>query len=71
MSNAPERPQIGTIDWASKPKRTQEYYEEIKQKFAEERDLRLKYRPEGTQAVHLRSRRSRWRATKSIRTARR
>ncbi len=48
MSNAPERPQIGTIDWASKPKRTQEYYDKIKQKFAEERDLRLSYRPEGT-----------------------
>ncbi len=26
----------------------QDYYERIKQKFAEERDLRLKYRPEGT-----------------------
>jgi cyclohexanone monooxygenase len=26
----------------------QEYYDAIKQKFAEERDLRLKYRPEGT-----------------------
>src|SRR5258708_14408754 len=48
MSSAPERPQIGTIDWASKPKRTQEYYDRIKQKFAEERDLRLSYRPEGT-----------------------
>ncbi len=29
-------------------KRDQAYYDEIKQKFAEERDLRLKYRPEGT-----------------------
>ncbi len=28
--------------------RSQEYYDAIKQKFAEERDLRLKYRPEGT-----------------------
>jgi cation diffusion facilitator CzcD-associated flavoprotein CzcO len=27
---------------------TQEYYDAIKQKFAEERDLRLSYRPEGT-----------------------
>jgi len=27
----------------------QAYYEGIKQKFAEARDLRLKYRPEGTQ----------------------
>ena len=26
----------------------QEYYDEIKQRFAEERDLRLSYRPEGT-----------------------
>ena len=28
--------------------RTQDYYDRIKNKFAEERDLRLKYRPEGT-----------------------
>jgi cation diffusion facilitator CzcD-associated flavoprotein CzcO len=28
--------------------RPQEYYDAIKQRFAEERDLRLKYRPEGT-----------------------
>ncbi|MEO2176491.1 MAG: NAD(P)/FAD-dependent oxidoreductase [bacterium] len=28
--------------------RSQEYYDDIKQKFAEERDLRLNYRPEGT-----------------------
>ncbi|HKV54273.1 MAG TPA: NAD(P)/FAD-dependent oxidoreductase [Candidatus Binataceae bacterium] len=48
MSNAPERPQIGTVNWLSKPRQPQEYYERIKQKFAEERDLRLKYRPEGT-----------------------
>jgi len=27
---------------------SQDYYEAIKEKFAEERDLRLKYRPEGT-----------------------
>ena len=27
---------------------SQEYYDEIKQKFAEERDLRIQYRPEGT-----------------------
>jgi cyclohexanone monooxygenase len=31
-----------------KARRPQEYYDAIKQKFAEERDLRLKYRPEGT-----------------------
>jgi len=30
-----------------RPKRPQEYYDDIKRKFAEERDLRLKYRPEG------------------------
>ncbi len=29
-------------------KKPQSYYDEIKKKFAEERDLRLKYRPEGT-----------------------
>ena len=35
---------------AARPRepRPQEYYEDIKHKFAEERDLRLKYRPEGT-----------------------
>ncbi|MGH7917343.1 MAG: flavin-containing monooxygenase, partial [Candidatus Binataceae bacterium] len=32
----------------SKTARPQEYYEQIKRKFAEERDLRLRYRPEGT-----------------------
>ncbi|MDA1075750.1 MAG: hypothetical protein O3A63_13455, partial [Proteobacteria bacterium] len=29
-------------------KRPQEYYDNIKARFAEERDLRLAYRPEGT-----------------------
>jgi cyclohexanone monooxygenase len=48
MSDADERPQAARIDWLAKPKRPQEFYEAIKQKFAEERDLRLKYRPEGT-----------------------
>jgi cyclohexanone monooxygenase len=48
MSDADERPQAAIINWLSEPKRPQEYYESIKQKFAEERDLRLKYRPEGT-----------------------
>ena len=36
---------------AAKPQRErkpQEYYEEIKRRFAEERDLRLAYKPEGT-----------------------
>ena len=32
----------------AKPKRPQSYYDDIKEKFAEERDLRLAYRPEGT-----------------------
>ena len=32
-----------------KPRQPQEYYDGIKQKFAQERDLRLDYRPEGTQ----------------------
>ncbi|MEM7018316.1 MAG: NAD(P)-binding protein, partial [Pseudomonadota bacterium] len=32
----------------AKVAKPQSYYDEIKQKFAEERDLRLKYRPEGT-----------------------
>ena len=33
----------------SRPRHPDSYYEEIKRKFAEERDLRLAYRPEGTQ----------------------
>ena len=33
---------------APRESRPQDYYERIKQKFAEERDLRLRYRPEGT-----------------------
>src|SRR5262252_10504490 len=44
---APEK----TAKREEKPRREfqpQQYYERIKQKFAEERDLRLKYRPEGT-----------------------
>ena len=32
----------------ARPSHPQEYYDEIKQRFAEERDLRLSYRPEGT-----------------------
>src|SRR5579863_9767865 len=45
----PEKP-MSTNYSAGRPKqpRPQEYYEDIKHKFAEERDLRLKYRPEGT-----------------------
>ena len=48
MSEAQEKPLIGTMDGLSKPKKPQSYYDAIKQKFAEERDLRLDYRPEGT-----------------------
>jgi hypothetical protein len=41
----PERPEPGTRERTPKP---QSYYEDIKRRFAEERDLRLSYRPEGT-----------------------
>ena len=47
-SNAPDRPVLGGVDFLAKSKKPQEYYDAIKQKFAEERDLRLHYRPEGT-----------------------
>src|SRR5579864_8602908 len=40
----PEAP----IGLAARPTHSQEFYDRIKEKFAEERDLRLKYRPEGT-----------------------
>jgi cation diffusion facilitator CzcD-associated flavoprotein CzcO len=43
-----EKPFFPQMSGRSKPERPQEYYEEIKKKFAEERDLRLGYRPEGT-----------------------
>ena len=49
MGNTPDNPQIGMMSGLSKPRHSESYYEEIKKKFAEERDLRLKYRPEGTQ----------------------
>ncbi len=45
---ATNNPAIGAWSGLTKPKRPQEYYDEIKKKFAEERDLRLHYRPEGT-----------------------
>ena len=48
MSEAQEKPLIGSMNGLSKPKKPQAYYEAIKHKFAEERDLRLHYRPEGT-----------------------
>ena len=44
MAETIEKP----IGLTAKPTRSQEYYDEIKQKFAEARDLRLNYRPEGT-----------------------
>jgi cyclohexanone monooxygenase len=49
MSEAQEKPLIGTMSGLSKSSNPQAYYEAIKQKFAEERDLRLDYRPEGTE----------------------
>ena len=48
MSEAQEKPLIGSMNGLSKPKKPQAYYDAIKRKFAEERDLRLHYRPEGT-----------------------
>jgi len=35
------------IGLTAKPTRSQEFYDSVKRKFAEERDLRLKYRPQG------------------------
>ncbi len=49
MPEAQEKPLIGTMSGLSKSSNPQAYYEAIKQKFAEERDLRLNYRPEGTE----------------------
>ena len=49
MSEAQEKPLIGTMSGLLKSDNPQAYYEAIKQKFAEERDLRLGYRPEGTE----------------------
>ena len=44
MAEAIEKP----IGLTAKPTRSQEFYDSIKRKFAEERDLRLRYRPDGT-----------------------
>src|ERR1700691_3892967 len=44
MAKSIEKP----IGMTAKPTRPQEFYDNIKRKFAEERDLRLNYRPEGT-----------------------
>ena len=43
QETAPERPNARV-----RQRRPQEYYDAIKARFAEERDLRLAYRPEGT-----------------------
>ena len=43
------KPQMGAFDpYSGANRRPQEYYDAIKAKFAEERDLRLNFRPEGT-----------------------
>ena len=44
MAESIEKP----IGVTARPMRPQEFYDSIKRKFAEERDLRLSYRPEGT-----------------------
>jgi len=44
MSEKVEKP----IGLAARPTRPQEFYDNVKRKFAEERDLRLNYRPDGT-----------------------
>ena len=43
-----DKPELGTATRGAKSPRAQAYYEDIKRKFAEQRDLRLEYRPEGT-----------------------
>jgi cation diffusion facilitator CzcD-associated flavoprotein CzcO len=49
MAELTEKPKIeAVIGLSAKPTRPQAFYDSVKQKFAEERDLRLKYRPEGT-----------------------
>src|SRR5438132_7437192 len=48
MENSQEKPLIQTMRPGARPRQPQEYYDAIKRKFAEERDLRLRYRPEGT-----------------------
>jgi cyclohexanone monooxygenase len=48
LSESQDKPLVGVMRGLPKARRPQEYYEQIKQKFADERDLRLKYRPEGT-----------------------
>ena len=43
-----DKPLIDPLSWLSPSAEPQEYYEAVKQRFAEQRDLRLDYRPEGT-----------------------
>ncbi len=42
-----DSPQFGVMDPLSEETKPQEYYDAIKQRFAEEREVRLNYRPEG------------------------
>ena len=51
MAKKQDKPQnIFNFDYSSdkQDRPPQEYYDQIKEKFAEERDLRLGYRPPGT-----------------------
>ncbi len=51
MAKKQDKPQnIFNFDYSrdSQDRPPQEYYDQIKEKFAEERDLRLDYRPPGT-----------------------
>ncbi len=49
MAESQERPKIEKpIGLAARPTRPQEFYDRVKQKYSEERDLRLRYRPDGT-----------------------
>ena len=49
MTNQPDQSNgVQTADRANRVEHPPEYYDEIKRKFAEARDLRLSYRPEGT-----------------------
>ncbi|RLA43280.1 MAG: monooxygenase [Gammaproteobacteria bacterium] len=43
-----DSPQFGVMDPLSEETHPQEYYEAIKKRFGEERDLRMNYRPEGS-----------------------
>ena len=43
-----DSPQFGVMDPLSEETHPQAYYDAIKQRFAEERDLRINYRPEGS-----------------------